>query len=137
MPSPAVPSGRATRRAMPLAGLSMASTAVNKPGTGKNRMTETGFAQPLVERVELPGTTQGFEFKVRDDLDEKKLNMQEKVKKEKPGKRQIAMFISFFTSSHVIGVNPDFVLACVLSPRLPFIGKRGCRRYILWGSTLI
>jgi len=38
-----------------------------------------------VERVELPGTTQGFEFKVRDDLDEKKLNMQEKVKKEKPG----------------------------------------------------
>jgi len=36
----------------------MATTAAPKPGTGDNRMTDTGFTIPLVERVELPGTTQ-------------------------------------------------------------------------------
>ena len=61
------------------------AAAVNKPGTGENRMTDTGFSEPLVERVELPGTTQGFEYRIRSDLNEKKLNMQEKVKAEKPG----------------------------------------------------
>lgn len=85
MPAPAMPANnRASRRAMPLSGLTMVA-AVNKPGTGKNRMTESGFSQPLVERVELPGTTQGFEYRVKSDLDPKKLNMQEKVKVEKPG----------------------------------------------------
>jgi len=86
MSTPAMPQhARASRRAMPLAGAAMAATAVDKPGTGKNRMTDTGFSQPLVERVELPGTTQGFEYRVRSDLEEKKLNMQEKVKFEKAG----------------------------------------------------
>jgi len=42
----------------------MAATAAPKPGTGNNRMTDTGFTVPLVERVELPGTTQVCEIAV-------------------------------------------------------------------------
>jgi len=87
LPAPMLPAARASRRAMPLSGATMvaAATRVEKPGTGENRMTSTGFSKPLVERVELPGTSQGFEYRIRSDLDLKKLNMQEKVKVEKPG----------------------------------------------------
>jgi len=87
IPSPVLPVSRATRRAMSMSRLSMAATAAPKPGTGKNRMTETGFTTPLVERIELPGTTQGFEYRVRTDLDilEKKLNVAERLKVEKAG----------------------------------------------------
>ena len=86
LPAPMLPAARASLRAMPLSRATMiAATPVEKPGTGENRMTSTGFSKPLVERVELPGTTQGFEYRIRSDLDLKKLNMQEKVKVEKPG----------------------------------------------------
>jgi len=58
---------------------------VGKPGTGENRMTETKFDQPLVEKKEFPGTIHGYQWVVKDDLNEKKLNMHEKTKKAKPG----------------------------------------------------
>ena len=34
---------------------------VDKPGTGKNRMTETKFDQPLVEKKQFPGTIHGYQ----------------------------------------------------------------------------
>ena len=43
----------------PAAGVQM--VLVGKPGTGKNRMTETKFDQPLVEKKEFPGTIHGYQ----------------------------------------------------------------------------
>ena len=34
---------------------------VDKPGTGENRMTSTGFGEPLVEKKDFPGTTHGYQ----------------------------------------------------------------------------
>jgi hypothetical protein len=63
----------------------MSSVSVEKKGTGENRMTPGGFSVPLVEKVSV-GTSQGYEWKVKADvLDQKKLNMQEKIKLAKPG----------------------------------------------------
>lgn len=64
--------------------LSMSIKEEKKVGTGNNRMTDTGFTEPLVERVEYP-SSHGFEYVVKDVLNEKKFSKQEKVKKEKPG----------------------------------------------------
>ena len=122
-------------------------------------MTDTGFSQPLVERVELPGTTQvsamsqrppctrvrpcacaspvharrgrtrwfcdraraaradwrgvrvvqGFEYRVRSDLEAKKLNMQEKVKFEKAG---ILLTLTPLPHARAVRVY-DCVFACM------------------------
>ena len=65
--------------------VSMSTQAAEKPGTGQNRMTQTGFTVPFVEKVTVP-SSHGVEWKVKEDvLDSKKLNMQEKVKLAKPG----------------------------------------------------
>ena len=58
---------------------------VDKPGNGENRMTETGFAEPLVEKKEFPGTSHGYQWVIKEALNEKKLNNFEKTKKAKPG----------------------------------------------------
>jgi hypothetical protein len=58
---------------------------VDKPGNGENRMTPSGFSEPLVERKEFPGTTHGYQWVIKDTLNEKKLNNFEKTKKDKPG----------------------------------------------------
>ena len=64
--------------------LSMSIKEEKLVGTGKNRMTDTGFWEPLVQRVEWP-SSHGFEYIVQDTLIEKKMNAAEKVKKAKPG----------------------------------------------------
>jgi hypothetical protein len=58
---------------------------VDKPGNGENRMTETGFAEPLVEKKEFPGSTHGYQWVIKESLNEKKLNNFEKTKAAKPG----------------------------------------------------
>ena len=84
-PAPA-PAGlqraRAARQAAPRPSMELDH---GKPGTGKNRMTDTGFAEPLVERKEFPGTLHGYQWVVKDVVAEKKLNAPEKLKKAKPG----------------------------------------------------
>ena len=84
-PAPA-PAGlqraRAVRQAAPRLSMELDH---GKPGTGKNRMTDTGFAEPLVERKEFPGTLHGYQWVVKDVVAEKKLNAPEKLKKAKPG----------------------------------------------------
>lgn len=34
---------------------------VDKPGTGENRMTPTGFGEPLVEKKQFPGMAHGYQ----------------------------------------------------------------------------
>ena len=57
---------------------------VDKPGNGENRMTETGFTEPLVEKKEFPGSTHGYQWVIKESLNEKKLNNFEKTKAAKP-----------------------------------------------------
>jgi ferredoxin-nitrite reductase len=75
--------GRAPPTAVGARKLSM--VLVDKPGSGKNRMTETAFTEPLVEKKEFPGSLHGYQWVVKDSLPDKKLNMHEKTKKAKPG----------------------------------------------------
>jgi hypothetical protein len=63
----------------------MSAATSEKKGTGLNRMTDTGFSVPLVEKVSVESSAKQ-EWKVKTELlDPKKLNMQEKVKLAKPG----------------------------------------------------
>jgi ferredoxin-nitrite reductase len=64
--------------------LSMSIAEGKKVGTGNNRMTETGFSQPLVKKIEVSHSA-GYEYVVVDELNEKKFSPQEKIKKAKPG----------------------------------------------------
>jgi len=57
------------------------SMVASREGTG-NRMTDGGFTTPFVVPVEAP---YGTEYKIVDDLNPKKLSIQEKVKVAKPG----------------------------------------------------
>jgi hypothetical protein len=47
---PTLPTGRATRLATPLSKVAMVQ-AVNKPGTGKNRMTDSGAFKGIVHAM--------------------------------------------------------------------------------------
>jgi hypothetical protein len=80
------PLGLSARRLGRAPATGLHSTKMEKPGTANNRMTETKFDVPLVEKREFPGTIHGYQWVVKDDLlVESKLNSYEKAKKAKAG----------------------------------------------------